>query len=447
MPEMTGTDLLMILHERGISPEVIVLSGHSDFEAAQTMLKTGNVTQYLLKPVSEDIAVEAVAQAIANIEEKRELAAMKGRLSAVVENQKRRLFHAKVFGYSYEEETPAQLGEEYATIQVAVVYKETGDAALKEFCADMLTYNLSHLRYIYPCDTHGYYALLFASGQDNIQKETLNVCSYICEKTGSVCGVGRQYNELDDINTSYQQALFACESRIFIAKPVIEADSIQTGLRDYINRDAMIEKMTLYVRGGDMQKIDNLLKMIFKSYFYELAKDAASKMYDLSVTKAYFAYFLESILPKDKSSINLSNLFTVNNMEQLFEIVRNMLHQGCEYYSQDKISHKRKLIAEVKKFIDENYHKQITLSDAADVVFINPSYLSRLFSEVDGGVFTDYVAKVRIEAAKKLLVDRKYKVYEIAEKVGYRSFKYFLRVFKEREGITPAQYRAKHIFT
>jgi two-component system response regulator YesN len=113
----------------------------------------------------------------------------------------------------------------------------------------------------------------------------------------------------------------------------------------------------------------------------------------------------------------------------------------------EKTIHKTNLIQQVKQFIHENYNKQITLNHASDVVFINPSYLSRLFSEVEGCVFTDYVAMVRVEEAKKLLADRKYKIYEVADMVGYKSFKYFLKIFKEKEGLTPAQYREKRIFS
>ena len=445
MPEMTGTQLLMVLCEKNINTQVVVLSGYSDFESARMMLKTGKVIQYLLKPVSEDLAIEAVAQSIENIEKKKQLEGMKEMLEVVATKEKKRFYQSKIFGFSYEEGT-AVSDNEYNSMLIAVMYCEDGSPEGTDVCKDMLVYQISNLRFIYPCEQEGYYALLFASERTGIEEDTHKICSYICEKNGCCCGIGKEYNNVEDLNASYREAKFACESRIFVSKNVITPDDIYVGLKKYIDRDAMIKKMTQHVRAGAREKIDDLLKIMIKSYFFTVSEDESKQMYDLSVAKAYFAYFLEAILAKTKTTLNISNLFSVKNIDELFQMMRRTLHQSCEYYMQDKFIHKQKLISEVKQYIEANYNKPISLNDAADVVFINPSYLSRLFSEVEGEVFTDYVIRVRINEAKKLLINRKLKVYEVAEMVGYKNFKYFLKVFKEKEGITPAHYREKNIF-
>lgn len=55
--------------------------------------------------------------------------------------------------------------------------------------------------------------------------------------------------------------------------------------------------------------------------------------------------------------------------------------------------------------------------------------------------FLDYLNKVRIEKAKELLANTDLKVWEIAEKVGYKNPKHFARIFKDITGLTPNEYR------
>ena len=318
MPEMNGVDLLFMMQENNMDAQVIVLSGFSDFESARKMLKTGKVIEYLLKPVSEDLAAEAVAKAVVNIEKKRELAIMKGMLDKVIEKERKRLCQSYIFGYVYEPDTSYDLGGfPYETMQAAVVYCED-EQAVKDLCQDMAAYKISNLIYVFSCEQPHYFALLFASGEKNIDPVTHNICSYLCEKTKCHCGIGRQTASILDLNTSFRQAFFACESRLLIKKNIVDMDDINDQLKTMIDRGDLINKMTHYVRTNDTQKIDELIKLILKSFFFEGAKDPASKFYDLGIAKAYFANFLESMMPEIKNNYNLSYIFSAKNMNELF---------------------------------------------------------------------------------------------------------------------------------
>ena len=72
---------------------------------------------------------------------------------------------------------------------------------------------------------------------------------------------------------------------------------------------------------------------------------------------------------------------------------------------------------------------------------ITPEYLSTLFNREMGENFTTFLKKFRISHAKRLLKGTDKKIYEIAAEVGYADPKYFNRVFKEIEGISPGDYR------
>lgn len=103
------------------------------------------------------------------------------------------------------------------------------------------------------------------------------------------------------------------------------------------------------------------------------------------------------------------------------------------------------MVSAVKKYIQEHYAEKINLSSAAELVHVNASYLSRIFPEVENMGFADFLCDVRMQRACELLMDYTLRVYEIAALVGYQDVKHFMKTFKRHEGMTPGEYREKHI--
>ena len=97
------------------------------------------------------------------------------------------------------------------------------------------------------------------------------------------------------------------------------------------------------------------------------------------------------------------------------------------------------VISKLIQFINENFSENISLQDAADKVFFAPAYCSRFFKEQTGENFSDYLLKVRMDHAVKLLRENK-KITEISQACGYRNSGYFTRVFKEYYKCTPSEY-------
>jgi two-component system, response regulator YesN len=97
----------------------------------------------------------------------------------------------------------------------------------------------------------------------------------------------------------------------------------------------------------------------------------------------------------------------------------------------------RKAIA----YIDQHLKDELTLKDVASHVHLNPSYLSVLFKEQANLNFSEYVTRRRIQRAKELVISTNLPINEIADEVGYKTSKYFIKIFKEIEGITPSTYR------
>ncbi|MFC5447385.1 response regulator transcription factor [Paenibacillus aestuarii] len=95
----------------------------------------------------------------------------------------------------------------------------------------------------------------------------------------------------------------------------------------------------------------------------------------------------------------------------------------------------------VKSYIEARYNKDLKASEIAAWLKITPNYFSILFKQKFGKGFAEYLNEVRIEQAKARLTGTDDRVFEIAESVGYKEYKYFCAIFKTYTGITPTQYR------
>ncbi len=100
----------------------------------------------------------------------------------------------------------------------------------------------------------------------------------------------------------------------------------------------------------------------------------------------------------------------------------------------------RKEVREAIRYINENYQENITVKTIANKLFMSRSNLMHIFREETGLTFNEYLTKTRIDAAKELLRDVRYKVYEVGEMVGYTDVKYFSQIFKKMTGYTPSEY-------
>ena len=100
------------------------------------------------------------------------------------------------------------------------------------------------------------------------------------------------------------------------------------------------------------------------------------------------------------------------------------------------------IIEEVKGYIQKYYRNDISISQIADQFGLTANYLSTLFHRKTGGKFIDYLTEIRIEAAKKLLVQNvSATVQDIALMVGYNSARHFSSLFQKQTGETPSSYR------
>lgn len=89
------------------------------------------------------------------------------------------------------------------------------------------------------------------------------------------------------------------------------------------------------------------------------------------------------------------------------------------------------------RYMDSSF----SLSNLAEELYISTNYLSSYFKKEMGIGFSKYLQDLRIKKAKELLLDIRLKTYEISNAVGFVDSRYFSRIFREIEGMTPTEYR------
>ncbi|MBM7654967.1 response regulator transcription factor [Neobacillus cucumis] len=102
-------------------------------------------------------------------------------------------------------------------------------------------------------------------------------------------------------------------------------------------------------------------------------------------------------------------------------------------------------IREAMAFINHHLQDELTLKEVAEYVHLNPSYFSVLFKEHAKVTFSEYVTRRRIQRAKELLIATNLPIAEIAEEAGYKTAKYFIKIFKELGGVTPSSFRKNNV--
>lgn len=98
-------------------------------------------------------------------------------------------------------------------------------------------------------------------------------------------------------------------------------------------------------------------------------------------------------------------------------------------------------IEQVIRQIDNLSVPDMTLTDAAAMVHLNPSYFCKLFKQHTGANFTEYITAAKMKEATRLLNKTALRISEIGERLGYRDLAYFSNTFKKTMGMTPSEYR------
>ncbi|WP_309122754.1 response regulator [Paenibacillus sp.] len=101
----------------------------------------------------------------------------------------------------------------------------------------------------------------------------------------------------------------------------------------------------------------------------------------------------------------------------------------------------RSVVEQIKRHIHTHCKDDLTRNDLAELVYLHPDYLARLFKKETGVSLGSYIIQARIAAAKHLLETSNFPVQAVARRVGYANYSYFAKLFRQEVGLSPNEYK------
>lgn len=476
MPVMDGLELTSLIKVQYPFTKVIILSGYDDFKYAQQAVKLG-AEEYLLKPARIDMIEEAVLRAYEKLEaerkKKEESIMLQQKLIQSLPYLKDEYFRQLV-SRPFEddpEETKRkfqflEIGLETENFSVLFVeldnyrelyeQKNIKEVELYKFAVANIAQEI--MSEFYKCEVFRFrestvvILLNFLSSLnpcenkariiEAAEKIRQSIEKYL-EVTVTI-GIGGLYSGLKDIYSSFLDAKDAIAHKIYLGpNHVIFSEDVKISHRSAFHYPVQLEgEIISALKIGAADKLpqtlgrflDSILsqKEISPAHFKKLIRE-----FVVLVTRMTPELSENDALEGDDFIAELDKYKTVEEIRSWLEkilcdkarAVRNMRKSQIE---QD--------ICKARVYIDNHYNEEISLQSVSEHVCLSPTYFSSVFKEVVGETFIEYLIKTRIEKAKELLLSGDYKIYEIANKVGYEDRRYFSEVFKKHTGLNPAEY-------
>ncbi|MBR5157607.1 MAG: helix-turn-helix transcriptional regulator [Clostridia bacterium] len=263
--------------------------------------------------------------------------------------------------------------------------------------------------------------------------------------------IGRTVDSVKEINISFNDTAKILTRKFnYIEKSITFFDDLRTESNLFYYpieiENALIENI-LY---GDEEQVDKIVSELLNINLYELSLDKDN------ITEFKFA--ITATIKRIVKMMNKSvtEVFGENNIiyldishattgEELANNIRDIIHKLCKFKSDSLNLKQRKITSDIMKYIEENYNRDISLTDISEYFCISAGHISRIFKRDIGIGFKEHLDNIRIEEAKKLLSTTSITINRIAEKIGYNHARSFIRTFKNRTGYSPKEYREKNM--
>jgi two-component system response regulator YesN len=462
MPNMSGLELARKGLEKYPRLKVVFVSGHADFQYAKQAISL-NASNYVLKPVDDQEIVDVLLRVRDELHREREQSDRENVLHETIPYLKNDVMYRWLEG-KMEYNKIISLTEKYGlssiTYPAAIAIIEIDDLAWKlnsfleeqrSIIVDQLFDTLLQLlrtnRIEHYCTIDNHWIALIIS--DSNSTELLE--SWIrevrsCSPMSITIGLGEEVESPDSISRSYNEAKEALNGKLFYGKSrLIRAFEKRSEItRDSKDVNDILETMFSGMIKYDQLCIDGCIDDLF----------VFVKRLDGKLSIHHFLLHTISELNKHLQSINedfykllnleiksLELIYLFETIEDIQSWLRQKLFEISQRLQRKKMKKNRKLIEEIQSYVCDHLEQDITLRHAANFFSFSPNHLGHIFKEETGMNFSDYVITQRLDRAKKLLQNPKLKIFEVADRVGYKNLSYFSRHFKEVHGMTPGEYR------
>lgn len=469
MPVLNGIGVMRAMKDLPHPPKVVVLSSHDDFELVKEAMKLG-AEDYILKlnlnfedlvKVMERVA-DLILQEQGKLQNDRDYSSQFHRnLDAMRKN-----FFENLLTGIHQTEDQITISSRFLELDflqdticcfniyvesLAISEKRDKDA-MKRFAVSNVVQEITG-GYCFEWNSGDFAALI--SG-DTMTKDKLRsfgrrivrmLKEYISLE--SVVGIAVSTTGITGIRSAYLEAREALynqyyfrDQNVFLWDEKTQDEARTEAYTVFVYKDklekalnlcsaeritALMDQVILDVRTKSIGR-EQIGKAVLNMY-YMIAAYSHSNNMDLSrlISETEFSY--EELIRIRSRTIAVKKL----------EVMKGQLIRYCS--EEKNSSGSSDLIEKAMEFIAAHYQEDISLSDVAGHVGLNASYLSNLMKKSYGKGYSEILIDLRIGRAKQLIRTTDYKVYLIAEMVGYPNTFYFNRVFKGRTGMTPVEYK------
>ena len=186
----------------------------------------------------------------------------------------------------------------------------------------------------------------------------------------------------------------------------------------------------------------NQNRLIEFPFFYTIRQDNPP----LEFISSTDVDFIESLFRKAISETKKENNYSVDLLRSVLDLILTTC--SVLYKSGENALQKGRGHMVVKKFfqeVEENYHKNLAVSDYAEKLAITPNHLTQTVSELTGKTSLQIIKAKQLLEIKRLLVHSNLSISEIAHRLNFSDQSYFTKFFKRETGVSPLQYRSKAI--
>ncbi|WP_253701747.1 response regulator [Bacillus sp. FJAT-27445] len=209
------------------------------------------------------------------------------------------------------------------------------------------------------------------------------------------------------------------------------------------------DKQLIEVIGQESSEGAKLLINRANSYFvqYKVNPKLVKIFWSKLISNIFSSYGL--FIENNKE---IHNLEYYHQQLEIYENIKGMTYLLTEFTStiinsikQMKYINSKLLINRALNYINNHYHEKISLEDVAQNLHLSKHYLCNVFKKATGENMSLYINNLRIEKAKRLLLESDGRAKEIFEEVGYSNQQYFSRVFKKITGMTIMEYKEQKL--
>ncbi|MBZ4645969.1 MAG: two-component system, response regulator YesN [Petroclostridium sp.] len=257
-------------------------------------------------------------------------------------------------------------------------------------------------------------------------------------------GVSNVSNSINNISIAFEQALQALNQKFVLGKgKIIKFKDIACNSKN-LKEVFALELNDLYeaARAKNIEDIFKNITILFsaiKKKEIPQKEDVCALVIEIIIE--FLRIFRDEITLEDFFGDRHNMLHEVYKNDTLAEIeewVKKIITMLIDNIQKKKNSHYSPAIAEALRYITRHYADEISLESISNHVNMSKNYFSMLFKQEVGINFIYYLAKVRVENARRLL-EENIKIYEAARLVGYNDYRHFCRVFKKVTGVTPSE--------